>query len=87
MDYRLQRRQYKGRGPNFLWHIDGLDRLKPCGFCIQGGIDGYSKRILWLKVSILNNKPAFKKLSNTCEEFKFRGQETRQILFEFQQTR
>jgi len=36
------------------------------------------------------------KLSNTCEEFKFRGwydaafrlgQETRQILFEFQQTR
>ena len=37
-----------------------------------------------------------KKLSNTCEEFKFRGwydaafrlgQETRQILFEFQQTR
>ena len=40
-------------------HIDGLDRLKPCGFCIQGGIDGYSKIILWLEVSILNNKPAF----------------------------
>ena len=27
--HRLQRRQYKGRGPNFLWHIDGFDKLKP----------------------------------------------------------
>ena len=57
--HRLQRHQYKGRGPNFLWHIDGLDKLKPCGFCIQGGIDGYSRRILWLEESILNYKPAF----------------------------
>ena len=27
--HRLQRRQYKGRGPNFLWHFDGFDKLKP----------------------------------------------------------
>ena len=57
--HRLQRRQYKGRGPNFLWHIDGFVKLKPYGFCIQGGIDGYSRRILWLEVGISNNKPAF----------------------------
>jgi len=24
--HRLQRRQYKWRGPNFLWHIDGFDK-------------------------------------------------------------
>jgi hypothetical protein len=57
--HRLRRRQYKGRGPNFLWHIDGYDKLKPFGFCIHGGIDGYSRRILWLEVGISNNDPAF----------------------------
>ena len=57
--HRLQRRQYKGRGPNFPWHIDGFDKLKPYGFCIHGGIDGYSRRILWLEVGIANNEPAF----------------------------
>lgn len=57
--HRLRRRQYKGRGPNFLWHIDGYDKLKPYGFCIHGGIDGYSRRILWLEVGVSNNDPAF----------------------------
>ena len=47
---RLQRRQYKGRGPNFIWHIDGYDKLKPFGFSIHGCIDGYSRRIMWLEV-------------------------------------
>ena len=37
--HRPQRRQYKGRGPNFLLgHIDGFDKLKPYGFCIHGGV-------------------------------------------------
>ena len=31
---RLRRRQYRGKGPNFLWHIDGYDKLKPFGVCI-----------------------------------------------------
>ena len=57
--HRLQRHQYKGRGPNFLWHIDGFDKLKPYGFCIHGGMDGYSRRILWLEVGISINEPAF----------------------------
>lgn len=26
--------------PNFLWHIDGYDELKPYGFAIHGCIDG-----------------------------------------------
>lgn len=52
---RLQRRQYKGRGPNFLWHNNGFDKLKPFGFCIHGRIDGCNRRI----VGISNNEPAF----------------------------
>ena len=28
------------QGPNYLWHIDGYDKLKPFGFAIHGAIDG-----------------------------------------------
>ena len=27
--HRLQRQQYHGKGPNFIWHLDGYDKLKP----------------------------------------------------------
>ena len=27
--HRLRRRQYRAKGPNFLWHIDGYNKLKP----------------------------------------------------------
>ena len=43
--------------PNYIWHIDGYDKLKPFGFCIHGAIDGYSRRILWLEVGTTNNDP------------------------------
>ena len=55
--YRLKRRVYKVAGPNFLWHMDGHDKLKPFGFPIHGCIDGYSRKIIWLQVSTTNNKP------------------------------
>ncbi|XP_068738529.1 uncharacterized protein, partial [Montipora capricornis] len=55
---RLQRRRYMCKGPNYLWHMDGYDKLKPYGFCIHGAIDGYSRRILWLEVDSTNNDPA-----------------------------
>ena len=29
---RLQRRKYRSKGPDFIWHIDGYDKLKPFGF-------------------------------------------------------
>ena len=54
---RLRRREYRAKGPNYIWHIDGYDKLKPFGFCIHGGIDGYSRRILWLEVGCTNNNP------------------------------
>ena len=52
---RLRRRQYRGKGPNFLWHIDGCDKLKPFGVCIHGCIDGFSWRIMWLEVGSTNS--------------------------------
>ena len=56
--HRLKRRQYQTKGPNYLWHIDGYDKLKPFGFCIHGAIDGYSRRILWLEIGSTNNDPS-----------------------------
>ncbi len=55
--HRLRRRQYVNPGPNFSWHIDGYDKLKPWGFPIHGCIDGYSRRVLWLNVTRSNSSP------------------------------
>lgn len=46
------------QGPNYLWHVDGYDKLKPYGFCIHGCIDGFSRRIIWLDVGTTNNDPS-----------------------------
>ena len=54
---RLRRRQYYAKGPNFIWHVDGYDKLKPFGFCVHGAIDGFSRRIMWLEVGPSNNDP------------------------------
>lgn len=37
---RFSRRQYYSKGPNYLIHIDGYDKLKPFGFAIHGAICG-----------------------------------------------
>ena len=54
---RLKRRIYYNPGPNQVWHMDGYDKLKPFGFPIHGAIDGFSRRVLWLKVTRSNNSP------------------------------
>ena len=55
--HRLARRSYVSVGPNYLWHIDGYDKIKPYGFAIHGAIDGLSRKILWLRVASSNNNP------------------------------
>ena len=55
----LKRRQYHNPGPNYAWHVDGYDKLKPWGFPIHGCIDGYSRRIMWLRVARSNNLPEY----------------------------
>ena len=53
----FRRRLYSTQGPNYLWHLDGYDKLKPFGFPVHGCIDGFSRRILWLRVVHSNNDP------------------------------
>lgn len=55
---RLQRRVYTVKGPNHIWHIDGNDKIKPYGFCISGCIDGFSRKLIWLKVGRTNKDPS-----------------------------
>ena len=43
---RLLPRKYRTRGPNYVWHIDGHDKLKPYGFSIHECIDGFSKKLI-----------------------------------------
>ena len=51
----LRRHKYSSRGPNWAWHIDGYDKLKPYDFPIHGCIDGCSRRILWLSIMPSSN--------------------------------
>ena len=55
--HRLKRRKCTTPGPNFLWHIDGWDKLKSYGFDIHGCMDGFSRRLLWLEVGSTNKNP------------------------------
>ena len=55
--HRLRRRRYFAPGPDFVWHLDGYDKLKPFGFSIHCCIDGFSRRILWLEVGTTNKNP------------------------------
>ena len=55
--YKASIGQYLNPGRNFAWHIDGYDKLKPWELPIHGAIDGYSRKILWLKVARTNNSP------------------------------
>lgn len=54
---RLLRRVYHCPGPNHVMHIDGYDKLKPYGIPIHGAVDGFSRKVLWLKAGYSNNDP------------------------------
>jgi hypothetical protein len=58
-NHRWRRRLYSNSGPNYAIHIDGWDKLKPYGLSVHGGIDGFSRRILWLRVCESNKNPAY----------------------------
>ncbi|KAI8498267.1 PREDICTED: uncharacterized protein LOC109476836 [Branchiostoma belcheri] len=51
------RRSYYVPSPNALWHIDSHMKLIRWGFVFHGGIDGYSRTIVYLECSN-NNKSA-----------------------------
>ena len=65
---RLQRRQYLNPGPNFVWHIDGYDKLSRYGICIHGCVDGFSRAIIWLKAYYTNHDPRVVASYFTCPQ-------------------
>ena len=50
----ISRRVYNVPAPNCLWHIDGLHCLIRWKIVIHGGIDGFSRRIIYLHASSNN---------------------------------
>ena len=50
----ISRRVYSVPSSNYLWHIDGLHCLIRWKIVIHGGIDGYSRRIVYLSASSNN---------------------------------
>ena len=56
--HKFRRRIYSNPIPNYAWHIDGHDKVKPFGFAIHGAIDDYSRKVLWLKVPRWNSLPS-----------------------------
>ena len=53
----LKRRSYFSSGPNYAWDVDRYDQLKLHGFPIDGCIDSWSRKIMWLKVTKSINHP------------------------------
>ena len=49
---RREKVNYISPGPNDIWHIDSHIKLEPFGIEIYAAIDGYSRYIVWIYVSI-----------------------------------
>ena len=45
----VRRRVYYAEGPNSVWHIDGHHKLIRWRFVTHGGIDGYSRTVVYLQ--------------------------------------
>ncbi|XP_051977989.1 uncharacterized protein LOC127639797 isoform X2 [Xyrauchen texanus] len=54
----VQRTVYSVPSPLSLWHIDGNHRLIKWRIVIHGGIDGFSRKIMYLKASTNNQAAA-----------------------------
>ncbi|XP_034084612.1 uncharacterized protein LOC117554328 isoform X1 [Gymnodraco acuticeps] len=54
---RRRRRKYFVPAPNSLWHIDGNHKLIRWRFVVHGGIDGFSRLIVYLSAAT-NNRAA-----------------------------
>ena len=63
---KLRQRKYFSAGPNYSWHIDGHDKLKPFGFSLHRCIAGFSRRLIWLEVSSSNQKSYWQILLRCC---------------------
>ena len=56
--HKLRRRKYYVKEPNDIWDLDGNDELKPYGFSIHECTDGFSRKMMWLKLFSSNKNPS-----------------------------
>lgn len=50
---RLHRRTYTSPGPNYMWHIDGYDKLRPYGILISGLVPSFTCSLLMMGMCLL----------------------------------
>ena len=66
----LHRRTYQVKSPNSLWHLDGYHKLIRWNFVIHGAIDGFSRLIVFLRVSTNNYaRTVLSAFTSAVEEF------------------
>ncbi|KAJ7361962.1 hypothetical protein OS493_014610 [Desmophyllum pertusum] len=53
----LQRRVFFSKGSNWVWSLDRWDKLKEFDIYVYGGIDTFSRRLLWLHAFTSNRDP------------------------------
>ncbi|XP_074632936.1 uncharacterized protein LOC141891824 isoform X2 [Acropora palmata] len=53
----LKRRVFYSKGSNWVWSVDGNDKLKNFGLYIHGAMDTFSRRLLWLHIYTSNKDP------------------------------
>jgi hypothetical protein len=53
-NFQRHRGEYIVPGPNFIWSVDGHDKLKEFGFEIYACIDAYSRMIIWIYIGVSN---------------------------------
>ena len=51
---RKRRNEFITHGPDYVWSIDGHDKLRNWDILIYACIDGYSRRIIWIHVGLTN---------------------------------
>ncbi len=61
----IRRRPYSVPCPNSLWHIDSYMKLVRWGFVVHGGVDGFSRLIVFMSCSTNN------RASTVLEQFTF----------------
>ena len=54
---RPQRHVHHSCGPNYIWHIDGYDRLKPFEIATSGCINRFSGKMIWPEAYKTNTGP------------------------------
>ena len=64
----IHRRKYNVKGTNALWHIYGNHKLIRWGIVIHGGIDGFSRRIVYLQCNTNNRAKTVLKLFQEAVE-------------------